>query len=235
MTLCRYIHRLPVAIMKTSWSSVQLVGMLALSSQAGVAAFSSGASRPSFQTTTPSSTLSLNAVSRRDWCQGIATGAASAILAAGSSPASAALNYEQVQDLLNTPAETAGASNIGRPTYLKEPTAEFKENEQKAAVFKRQQLQAKQSFVTALNKIATDPDNEDMLASDLDDLRRQVKKENGLPAGIVRDEVVRQVRRRKAKRYWPTQVEIAYQDLMNEIRFQQSPNQASGDSDKKFL
>jgi hypothetical protein len=52
--------------------------------------------------------------------------------------------------------------------------------------------------------------------------------------GITKDQVVKQVRRRKAKKYWPTTVEVAYQDMLLELLRQQSPN-GGGDGEKKYL
>jgi hypothetical protein len=143
--------------------------------------------------------------------------------------------------LLGTPDKTSaafepgGANNGGRPTFLVEPTDDFKANEAKATIFKRQQLQAKQAFAAVQDKITTDPNDETALASDLDEMRRQVKKAGGLPEGILKDDVIRSVRRRKSKKpkFWPVNCEIAYQDLMDEIRKQQSPN-TERDMDNPF-
>jgi hypothetical protein len=208
--------------MKTSLS---LLGLLST-----VGAFSAAPVRvPTTTTTSSTSSTTLHAVvSRRDCWKSVVAAAVTATVASTVrvSPAHAALNFDQVQDLLGTPQDTAAAwsGGGGRPTFLTEPTAEFKENEAKAGIFKRKQLQVKQAFTTALDKIATDPNDENALALDLDELRRQVKNGGGLPEGIVKDDVVRQIRRRKSKKYWPVNVEIAYQDLMDEIRYQQSPN-----------
>jgi hypothetical protein len=165
----------------------------------------------------------LSAVSRRDACLGVV-----AVLV-GASPANAAadVDYARIQDLLKgtdamSPYEVAPPGT--RPKYLVEPTAEFKENEAKASEFKRIQLQGKKAFLDILEKLETDPNDESMLAKDLDDMRRLVKKNYGLPLGITKDELVKRVRRRKAKKFWPTQVEVAYQDLFAEITYQQSPN-----------
>ena len=53
---------------------------------------------------------------------------------------------------------------------------------------------------------------------------RFVQANAGLPIGITKDEVVKACRRRKAKKYWPTSVEVAYQDLLIDIAYSQSPN-----------
>lgn len=185
------------------------------------------------------------AVSRRDCWKAAASAAfvvaattvtATATVTAAPQSANAALSYDQVQDLLGTPDKTSaafessssggGGNNGGRPVFLVEPTDDFKANEAKATIFKRQQLQAKQAFAGVQEKITTDPDDETALAQDLDEMRRLVKKGGGLPAGILKDDVIRSVRRRKSRKpkFWPVNCEIAYQDLMDEIRKQQSPN-----------
>lgn len=223
-----------IPTMKTSWS---LLGALSLSCN-GVTAFSGSALSASFRTTRSSTTAVEAVSSRRDWCQGVAAGAAAVLAtAASSTPASASMNFDQVQDLLGSPTDATQpyVPGVGkRPTYLTEPTAEFKENEGKASAFKRQQLLDKKAFQTSLDKITTDPNDETALVADMDDLGRKVRIAHGLPAGITKEEVVKQIRRRKAKKFWPTQCELAYQDLMNEIRYQQSPNTDNKNMDNPF-
>lgn len=153
-------------------------------------------------------------------------------LTAGTTAAQAAneVDFGKVQDLLGQDYNQYGSSgNIAppsgkRPTFLTDPTQEFKDNESKAADFKRAQLKAKLEFQAALDKLQTDPNDGEALAKDLDELRYLVKKNTGLPEGISKQDVVKQVRRRKAKKFWPTDVEIAYQDLLYEILKKQSPN-----------
>jgi hypothetical protein len=244
--------------MKTSYSS-----LLALMSLLAVRSMAFSTAPVAVRTATPSTTtITLQAatdgadggaVSRRDCWKAAATRTAAFVVAAAATAtattavslpvqsANAALSYDQVQDLLGTPDKTSaafesgGASNGGRPTFLVEPTEEFKANEAKATIFKRQQLQAKQAFALVQEKITTDPNDETALAQDLDEMRRLVKKGGGLPAGILKDDVIRSVRRRKSKKpkFWPVNCEIAYQDLMDEIRKQQSPN-TERDMDNPF-
>jgi len=128
-------------------------------------------------------------------------------------PSRADIDYSKVQDLLGAPEpqfKVYDAKSGPRPTYLTEPTQEFKDNEEKAAAFKRGQLQQKREFLTALEKLESDPNEEGKLASDLDEMRMLVKKFGGLPLGVTKEELVKRVRRRKAKKYWPVNVEIAY-------------------------
>jgi DNA-binding PucR family transcriptional regulator len=182
---------------------------------------------------------------RRDFLAAGAGGLAAVLL--GTSPALAAssndeIDYSKVQDLLQSQGSDGGRATLEvyegrsskRPTFLTEPTTEFSENEAKSAAFKRAQLQAKLEFATALDAMETVPSTEEALAQALDQLRYLVQKNGGLPLGITKDQVVKQVRRRKAKKYWPTAVEVAYQDLLLEILRQQSPN-GSGDGEKKYL
>ena len=59
---------------------------------------------------------------------------------------------------------------------------------------------------------------------DLVQMFKLVRAHGGLPAGIKKENLYRQIRSRKAQGYWPTNVEIAYQDLIMEIAYQQSPD-----------
>jgi len=184
----------------------------------------------------------------------------------GGVAAAAEIDYSKVQDLLKGTDGFSGQqvyrAEGARPTYLTEPTEEFKQNEAKTSAFKREQLERKKSFLAVLEKLETDPNNEayvalclyfslhrvvgifisfcfsclvsssrstsvvvrsllfpvsssdprdvySALVSDLDKMVDLVKQQRGLPLGITKDELVKRVRRRKAKRYWPTNVEIA--------------------------
>lgn len=96
-----------------------------------------------------------------------------------------------------------------RPTYLTEPTEEFKENERKAMEFRRQQILIKQKFTQVLDRLGTET-TEDQLVTDLKELRTLTVETGGLPLGIKKDDLVKIVRAKKAKGFWPTNVEIAY-------------------------
>lgn len=111
-----------------------------------------------------------------------------------------------------------------RPMYLTEPTDEFKANEARAMEFKRQQLLVKKEFNTVLDRLIVESNDADALVKDLTDLKMLVARTGGLPLGIKKDEVFKVIRSKKAKGFWPTPVEIAYQSLISEISFQQSPN-----------
>ena len=137
------------------------------------------------------------------------------------------MDFDKVQDLLKSrdqPGLPYEPVETKRPTWLQEPTDEFKQNELKATEFKRAQLQQKQQFLKLLQKLQDDPNDANLLASDLDQLRVLVQQGGGLPLGVTKEDLVKQVRRRKAQKFWPTPVEIAYQDLMDQVRFEQSPN-----------
>jgi hypothetical protein len=121
---------------------------------------------------------------------------------------------------LNVPS----ASAEPRPMYLTEPTDEFKANEAKAMEFKRQQLVIKKEFTAALDRFLAEPNDGNALENDLKQLKALVAKTGGLPLGIKKDELFKIIRSKKAKGFWPTPVEIAYQSLIQEISYQQSPN-----------
>lgn len=145
--------------------------------------------------------------SRRDFMAGVA----SSLLLVNPLAAVADLDFERVQDLLK---DTPSGAEIykpttKRPTYLAEPTEEFRQNEKKSTEFKREQLKVKGQFTALLQKLQDDPNDEETLANDLDELRRLVRKEGGLPLGITKEDLVKQVRRRKARKFWPVNVEIA--------------------------
>ena len=101
------------------------------------------------------------------------------------------------------------ASAASRPTYLVEPTEDFKANEAKAMEFKRQQLLVKKEFVTVLDRLSTEPNNEEALVNDLAELKLLVAKTGGLPLGIKKEELFKIIRSKKAKGFWPTAVEYA--------------------------
>ncbi|KAL7577281.1 hypothetical protein ACA910_002025 [Epithemia clementina (nom. ined.)] len=186
-----------------------------------------------------SSTAALQATAtRRELFLATVAGASSALVLGRPSVARASSNeidYSRIQDLLGSDASSSSSSYSPsvptpgkRPTYLTEPTEEFKQNEAKATEFKRQNLKAKQDFRALLDRFETVPNgDEEALAGSLDDMRRFVRRNGGLPLGIPKQEVISTIRRRKnmnKKVYWPTNVEIAYQDLLLEIQYQQSPN-----------
>lgn len=156
-----------------------------------------------------SSTTCLSAT-RRDFV--VAAVAAATTTFSLPQTARADIDFDKVQDLLKSsqqPGVYEYSTPSRRPKYLMDPTEEFKENERKASDFKRAQLQEKQKFVKILEKLQEDPNDEAELAGDLDQLRQLVRTGGGLPLGITKEDVIKQVRRRKAKRYWPINVEIA--------------------------
>lgn len=118
----------------------------------------------------------------------------------------------------------AHAARQPRPEYLTEPTDEFKESERQRDEFRRKQLVIKKKFNTVLDRLTFESQSEQELIADLKELRSLVIDTEGLPLGIKKDELIKIIRAKKAKGFWPTNVEIAYQDLTREISFQQSPN-----------
>ena len=110
------------------------------------------------------------------------------------------------------------------PEYLTEPTDEFKESERQRDEFRRRQLAVKRKFNTVLDRMTFESKTEEQLIEDLKELRYLVIETEGLPLGIKKDEMIKIIRAKKAKGFWPTNVEIAYQKLTSEIAYQQSPN-----------
>jgi len=90
--------------------------------------------------------------------------------------------------------------------------------------FRKKQLMEKAAFVKVLARLTTESSTEDELVADLKELRALVTETAGLPLGIKKEEMFKVIRSKKAKGFWPTDVEIAYQSLKSEIRYQQSPN-----------
>jgi hypothetical protein len=119
--------------------------------------------------------------------------------------AASALTLATVNSLLLTAAPVLAE----RPTYLTEPTDEFKESERQRAEFRKQQIVVKQKFVVVLDRLNNESKTEDQLEGDLKELTSLVISTGGLPLGITKEDVVKQVRTKKAKGFWPTNVEIA--------------------------
>jgi hypothetical protein len=104
---------------------------------------------------------------------------------------------------------TAAPALAERPTYLSEPTDEFKESERQRAEFRKQQIVVKQKFVVVLDRLNNESKTEGQLEGDLKELTSLVISTGGLPLGIKKEDVVKQVRAKKTKGFWPTNVEIA--------------------------
>ena len=94
-------------------------------------------------------------------------------------------------------------------TYLTEPTDEFKESERQRMEFRKKQLVAKGEFVRVLAHLTTEASTEEELISDLKELRKLTVDTEGLPLGIKKEEMYKVIRSKKAKGFWPTNVEIA--------------------------
>jgi hypothetical protein len=109
---------------------------------------------------------------------------------------------------------TAAAIVASRPahaidTYLTEPTEEFKESERQRMEFRKVQLGLKADFVAVLARLTSVSSTESELIADLVELRELVIKTGGLPLGIKKEDMYKVIRSKKAKGYWPTNVEIA--------------------------
>ena len=131
-----------------------------------------------------------------------------------------------IASTLTAAASVAASSSpaLALETYLTEPTEEFKESERQRLEFRKKQLALKGEFVTVIARLTTESKTEEQLIADLNELRALVVKTGGLPIGIKKEEMYKVIRGKKAKGFWPTDVEIAYQGLKSEIRYQQSPN-----------
>lgn len=106
---------------------------------------------------------------------------------------------------------TASSPSLALETYLTEPTEEFKENERKAMEFRRQQLEIKQKFTTVLTRLnSAECKTEQDIVDALKELRALVVSTGGLPGGLKKEDLIKQVRSKKAKGFWPTNAEIAY-------------------------
>lgn len=125
---------------------------------------------------------------------------------------------------LFTNIPTAQARREPLPEYLTEPTEAFKESERQRDEFRRAQLVAKRKFNDVLDRLTFESKTEEELRDDLQDLKQLVIETEGLPLGVKKEELVKIIRAKKAKGFWPTSVEYAYQALTREIAYQQSPN-----------
>lgn len=94
-------------------------------------------------------------------------------------------------------------------TYLTEPTEEFKESERQRMEFRKRQLNLKADFVKVLARLTGESKTEEELIGDLKDLKSLVVQTGGLPLGIKKEDMYKVIRSKKAKGFWPTDVEIA--------------------------
>jgi len=78
--------------------------------------------------------------------------------------------------------------------------------------------------VKVLARLTGESSTEEELVNDLVELRALVKETQGLPLGIKKEDMYKVIRSKKAKGFWPTNVEIAYQGMKSEVAYQQSPN-----------
>lgn len=118
----------------------------------------------------------------------------------------------------------AAAPAFAREEYLTEPTEAFKESERQRDLFRRNQLLIKKQFNLVLDRLTFESKTGEEIVGDLKALQNLVISTEGLPLGIKKDEIVKIIRAKKAKGFWPTEVEYAYQAFIREIAFQQSPN-----------
>jgi len=167
-------------------------------------------------------------LSRKCWLEQTAAaliGGGSLIM---STPANANLLDDSGYSSLLPPDNSASTPQIlqdgKRPTYLTDPTAEFRQNEEKTMIFKRKQIEQKKKFKIVIDRFLAEPNDEKKLAKDLKELQKLTIETRGLPIGIKKDELFKTIRVKKRAGFWPTSVELAYQELIREITYQQSPN-----------
>lgn len=101
------------------------------------------------------------------------------------------------------------SSAMAIDTYLTEPTEEFKESERQRLEFRKKQLSLKADFVRVLARLTTESSTEEQLVTDLKELKGLVVQTGGLPLGIKKEDMYKIIRTKKAKGFWPTDVEIA--------------------------
>ena len=94
-------------------------------------------------------------------------------------------------------------------TYLTEPTEDFKESERQRMEFRKKQLALKGGFVKVLARLTGESTTEEELVGDLKELKSLVTETGGLPLGIKKEDMFKVIRSKKAKGFWPTNVEIA--------------------------
>ena len=110
---------------------------------------------------------------------------------------------------ITTPLLLIPTSAYAIETYLTEPTDEFKESERQRMEFRKKQLALKGEFVKVLARLTSESKTEDDLVTDLSELRGLVIQTGGLPLGIKKEDMYKVIRSKKAKGFWPTNVEIA--------------------------
>ncbi len=75
--------------------------------------------------------------------------------------------------------------------------------------FRKKQLAAKGEFVKVLARLTGESSTEEQLITDLKELKQLVIQTEGLPLGIKKEDMYKVIRSKKAKGFWPTDVEIA--------------------------
>ena len=75
--------------------------------------------------------------------------------------------------------------------------------------FRKKQLAQKAEFVKVLARLTGESSTEEQLVNDLSELKVLVTTTGGLPLGIKKEDMYKVIRSKKAKGFWPTNVEIA--------------------------
>ena len=114
------------------------------------------------------------------------------------------------------------------PSYLSEPTAEFKQAEKERAAFRAKQGAYKKKFDESLLLFSGAADDATRVTA-LNTMGKLIVKEQGLPSGLKLTDLITFSRRVKAKAKqiggWDTPVEIAYMDMIRSVKKAENPNQ----------
>ena len=125
------------------------------------------------------------------------------------------------------------AAGTGNKNYLKEPTSEFRDEEKKVADFNKAQAKIRQEWDAIIARLENSNDAATTEAA-IKDLKGVLTKyDQGIPAGVKKNELVKTAR---SKKYilkgrkqiqlptWSVDAEIAYQALIQEFNRQVLPN-----------
>ena len=125
------------------------------------------------------------------------------------------------------------AAGTGNKNYLKEPTSEFRDEEKKVLDFNKAQAKIRQEWDAIIARLENTNDAATTEAA-IKDLKGVLTKyDQGIPAGVKKNELVKLAR---SKKYvlqgrkqvtlptWSVDAEIAYQALIQEFNRQVLPN-----------
>lgn len=116
---------------------------------------------------------------------------------------------------------------LARDSYLVEPTAEFKEEQQKTADLIKAQTKVRKEWDTIVKKLEESEEPKDIEAN-LNALISFLSPIDGIPTGVKKTDIVKICRKkkfngRKIKPNWTTDVEIAYQKFILDFNRKMTP------------